>query len=277
MTARRDPGEAEAIWRRYDAMESRLTAPLSARMLELARVAPGMRVLDLATGRGEPAIAAAHRVGPGGYVLGIDVSAPMLAMARERASREGVPHLDLRVTDAAAPGGLPGEGFDVALARWGLMYMASPIDALVNAHRALVPGGVFVAAVWAEPERVPYASLPRRLLERRWPLPPIDFEAPGTFRYADPARLWRELEQADFRVEHVEDFEVPVMEAETAAEVVAWTRAFGMARLLDGLAEGVQRAWEGEMTREAEALRRDGRIRLGGVSRLVLARRGEAR
>ena len=70
-------------------MEARLTAPLSERMLALAKLGPGMRVLDLATGRGEPAISAAHRVGPTGAVFGVDLSAAMLEIARERAAREG--------------------------------------------------------------------------------------------------------------------------------------------------------------------------------------------
>jgi len=87
MTAQRPLLSAEEVWQAYDAMEARLTAPLSERMLELARVGPGMRVLDLATGRGEPAIPAAHRVGPSGSVLGIDISASMLAMARLRADQ----------------------------------------------------------------------------------------------------------------------------------------------------------------------------------------------
>jgi hypothetical protein len=64
----------EALWRRFDAMELRLTAAVSERMLELASLGSGMRVLDLATGRGEPAIRAAHCVGETGHVLGIDLS-----------------------------------------------------------------------------------------------------------------------------------------------------------------------------------------------------------
>lgn len=66
-------------------------------------------------------------------------------------------------------------------------------------------------------------------------------------------------------------------EADGSAWIVAWTRAFGMARLLDGLPEGTQRAWESDMAREAEALRCEGCIRLGGVSRVVVARRGDSR
>jgi hypothetical protein len=153
------------------------------------------------------------------------------------------------------------------------MYMDSPVDALVGARRAMVPGGVLVAAVWAEPERVPYFTLPRRVLEKYRPLPPIDLASPGTFRYAHPERLLRDLHQAGFHVEHVEEFEVPVMEAQTASELVAWVRAFGLTRLLNELPEQAQRSWEEDLAKEAEALRKDGFVRLGGVTRIVVASR----
>src|SRR4051812_22696285 len=184
MTAQRPILSAEAVWQKYDRMEARLTAPLSERMLELAGVGPGMRVLDLATGRGEPAVAGAHRVGPSGAVLGVDISASMLDMARERAQREGVTNLELRVLDAASLDELPADHFHSTLIRWGLMYMDAKVAALRGARRAMVPGGRLVAAVWAEPERVSYFSLPRRVLEKYRPLPAIDYASPGTFYYA---------------------------------------------------------------------------------------------
>jgi SAM-dependent methyltransferase len=265
MTAQRPVLGAEEVWRTYDRMEARLSAPLSERMLDLAGVGPGMRVLDLATGRGEPAIPAAHRVGPSGSVVGVDVSASMLAMARERAAHEGLTNLELRAMDAASLAGIPAASFDAILVRWGLMYMDAPVDALAGARRAMVPGGVLVAAVWAEPERVPYFTLPRRVLAAYRPLPPID-----------PERLHRDLRRAGLRVAHVEELEVPVMEAETAVELVAWARAFGLTRLLNDLPEHAQRSWEEDLAREAEALRTDGVIRLGGVTRIVVASRADA-
>lgn len=271
MTALRPILSAEEVWRTYDAMEARLTAPLTERMIDLAGIRPGMHLLDLGTGRGEPAISAARRVGPSGFVLGVDVSASMLDMARQRAAREGVTNLELRVMNAEALGGIPTAYFDATLARWGLMYMGSPVAALGGARRAMVPSGVLVAAVWAEPERVPYFSLPRRVLERHRPLPPIDFAAPGTFRFADPERMQRDFRDAGLRIEHVEEMEIPVMEAETAAELVAWVRAFGLTRLLNDLPEQAQAHWEEELAQEAESLRKDGFVRLGGVTRIVVA------
>ncbi|AKU91967.1 2-heptaprenyl-1,4-naphthoquinone methyltransferase [Vulgatibacter incomptus] len=263
----------EEIWRRYDEMEVRLSAPLSERMLELARVGPGQRVLDLATGRGEPAIPAAHRVGPGGSVLGIDVSASMLAMARERAAREGASNLELRVGEASSLEGVQQGSIDSTLVRWGLMYMDSPVDALDCARRAMVPGGLLVAAVWAEPDRTPFYSLPRSIFERYRRLPPIDFEAPGTFRFAQPLRLHRDLERAGLRLEHEEEIEVPVMEAETPWALIAWMRAFGWARFVNDLPEYARKSWEAGVVEAAATYSKAGLIRLGGVTRIIVASR----
>jgi ubiquinone/menaquinone biosynthesis C-methylase UbiE len=261
----------EEVWRKYDCIEARLTARVSERMVDLAGLRPGMRVLDLATGRGEPAIIAAHRVSPGGSVLGIDHSASMLGMARERAHGEGASNLELRVANAESLDGVPTAHFHATLARWGLMYMDSPVAALTAARRAMVPHGVLVAAVWGEPERVPYFTMPRRVLAKYRRLPEMDQESPGTFRYADPDRLQGDLSRAGFHVHTMEEMDVSVMEAETGSELVEWARAFGLTPLLNDLSDEVQQAWEEDLVRAAEPLRTDGVIRLGGVTRIVVA------
>lgn len=261
----------EEVWREYDETELRLTAPLSERMMDLARLGPGMRVLDLATGRGEPAVRVARRVAPGGMVVGVDVSKAMLRMARERADREGIANLELIGTDAETLLGVEATRFDATVVRWGLMYLDSPVAALKSARRAMVSAGILVAAVWAEPERVPYYTLPRFVLERYRALPPADPEAPGTFRYADLGRLQRDFAAAGFTIEHIEEIDVEVMEAATDAELVAWTRAFGLTQLLNNLPAETQQAWEADLVRIAEPLRVDGYVRLGGVTRIVVA------
>jgi ubiquinone/menaquinone biosynthesis C-methylase UbiE len=262
----------EELWRRYDAVESRLTAPLCDRMLDLAGIHPGMRILDLATGRGEPALQAARRVAPDGFVVGVELDDGVLEMAREKARQSGLSNLDLRVADAASPQGIASNYFHAATVRWGLMYMAAPVPALMNVHQALLPTGVLVAALWAEPERVPYYTLPRRLLQRYCPLPPIDAEAPGTFRYADIERVTRDFGRAGFLLEHVEEMEVTVFESESDEELVDWVRALGLTQLLNSLPEHVQRAWEIDLTREVRR-RGAGSLRLGGVTRIVRARK----
>jgi ubiquinone/menaquinone biosynthesis C-methylase UbiE len=263
----------EEFWRKYDAIESRLTAALSERMLDLAGIGPGARVLDLATGPGEPALRAARRVAPDGLVVGLELDGRVLELAREKARQRGLSNLDLRAADATVPDRVPSNCFHAVTVRWGLMYMSAPVAALVNAHEALLPTGVLVAALWAEPERVPYYTLPRRLLERYRTLPGIDREAPGPFRYADLERIRRDFAEAGFTLDHVEEMEVTVFETETDAEMVDWVRAVGLTRLLEGLPEDDQRAWERDLVREVRRMAAGGSLGLGGLTRIVRARK----
>ena len=262
----------EEFWRRYDAMESRLTASLSERMLDLAGLGPGQRVLDLATGRGEPALRAAARVGPEGRVLCVEPSLAMLHMTQEKARADGLTNLDFRVSEAESVEGLPEGRFHATTVRWGLMYMASPLAALATARRALMSTGVLVAALWAEPERVPYVTLARTLLQKYRTLPALDAEAPGPFRYDAPRTIARDFAAAGFSVDLVEEMDVSVVEASSSAEVIAWLVSLGLAPLLQALSEGDRQAWERDCTSELERRRSGGFIRLGGVTRIVRAR-----
>lgn len=265
----------EDIWALYDDVETRLTASVSERMLDLAGVGVGMRVLDLGTGRGEPALKAAARVGAAGVVFGIDRSDGMLRMARRKAKQQGLTNLDFRAAQAESLGDIPAAHFHAATCRWGLMYFDDPVAALVVARRALLPGAPLVAALWAEPERVGCHSLPRRILERYRTVPPIDVEVPGMFRFATRERIVRDFREAGLALDVWEEMDVPVFEATSAREVVAWTRALGngIGRMVDELAERDQREWEDDLAKELEATRTaDGPIQVGGVTRIVRAR-----
>jgi ubiquinone/menaquinone biosynthesis C-methylase UbiE len=263
----------EEFFRKYGDVESRLTAALSERMLDLAGIGPGARVLDLATGAGEPALRAARRVAPSGVVVGLDKDDGVLQIAREKARQSGISNLDLRVADATVPEGVPPDGFDAVTVRWGLMYMSAPLVALMNAHRALAPTGVLVAALWAEPDRVAYHALPRRLLARYRALPGIDLEAPGPFRYSTLERTARDFATAGFSVDHVEEMEVVVFETETEAQMVDWVRAVGLGRLVDELPQDVQRAWEADLAGELRRAAAGGALGLGGSTRIIRARK----
>ena len=263
-------------WRVYDEIEARLSAPLSERMLDLAELRPGMRVLDLAAGRGEPGVRAARRVAPHGSVLGIDIGESVLAIGRERAAREGVTNLELRLGDAESLTGVPDESFDVATARWGLMYMRAPVEALKSTRRALRPGGVLVAALWAEPARVAWAAMPRRVLSRFREVPAldgIDPDAPGAFRYAARETIERDFGAAGFAIEHVEEIDVPVIEAADGAGIVAWVRDLGLVKEALDLSDADYAAWERGIAEEAEKGRVGDVVQVGGVSRVVVARR----
>lgn len=279
MTTQRLPqqtpwAELVARFRRNHEMESRLTAPVSERMLDLACLEPGMRVLDVASGMGEPSLRAAQRVGPSGFVLGTDLVDGMLEAAREQARALALSNIELRAADAETLE-LPEQSFDAATVRWGLMYMPRPERALERIWRALRPSARLVCACWAGPEQVEYASLPRRSLARFRPLPPLEPDAPGVFRYSDPEHLRAVLARCEFATEHVEAMRVPVMEAADGAGVVRWIRDFAgpLAKLVAELPPETQRAWEEEVARECEHHRTGGKIILGGVTWLVVARR----
>lgn len=266
------PSHAQ-IWEQYDSIETALTEGLSERLLELAQLQPGMRVLDLATGRGEPACRAAHRVAPDGTVLGIEPDAAIAAMAERRAAREGLHNFAVRVAPAESLGDLPQAQFDVVTARWGLMYMQDPVAVLRHAHRALRRDGLLVAAMWCEPERVDYVALPRQLLSRHRAIPAIDRDAPGTFRYADMSATSRDFAAAGFTITHTEELVVPVFAADTTAEVITWCRTFGMQRLLQDLPAGAQLAWEHDFDRALRETHAAPPFLLTGTTRLVVARR----
>jgi SAM-dependent methyltransferase len=262
-------------WRRYDDDEQRLSAPVSERMLDLAGVRPGARVLDIATGRGEPAVRAAARVAPDGLVVGTDVSADMLAFARTRADEAGVTTLQLRVADGETLAAVDERGFDAALCRWGLMYFERPAEALAAVRLRLREGGRLVLALWAEPARVPWWSWPREVLARHVPLPPVDPTVPGPLRFAEPASLHAMLDAAGLAPEREEEIVTPVMESATIDGLIDWCLTFGLARLLAGQPETVRAAWRADMAAAAARWRdADGRYRLGGLTRLVVARAG---
>jgi SAM-dependent methyltransferase len=260
-------------WRRHFEAEARLTAALSDRMIDLAGLAPGMNVLDVGSGTGEPAMRAARRVAPGGVVLAVDASAAMLQLARERADAEGLSNLELRHVDAQALECAAGV-FDAATARWSLMYMQAPERALERVHRALRPGGRLVAAFWAEPERVEFATSWRRVLARFRPVPPIDLERPGVFRHATEDAIRRSLAAARFTLEGLEERHVPVVEVDHGDELVAWVLSFGgeASRLVAELPAASQEAWARELAAEVEQHRRGTTIQVGGVTRLAVAR-----
>lgn len=266
--------ERVALVRRYHDMESRLTAPVSERMLDLALLRPGMRVLDVASGMGEPSLRAAQRVGPSGFVLGTDLVDGMLEVAREQARALALSNIEFRAGDAETLE-LPEQSFDVATIRWALMYMPRPERALERIWRALRPSGLLVCACWAGPEQVEYASLPRRTLARFRALPPIEPDAPGVFRFSDPEQLRVVLMRSGFAMAHVEAMRVPVMEAEDGAGVMRWIREFAgsLARLAAELPPEVQRAWGMEVARECEQHRTGDKVLLGGVTWLVVARK----
>lgn len=246
-------------------------------MLELADLTRGMRILDLATGRGEPAVPAAQRVGPTGSVVGVDVSETMLEMAQQRALKEGIHNLTLLVDDATHLAKLPRAEFDVVLCRWGLMYFPDPLQALRAARRCCAPTGRLVVALWAEPERVDYVHVPRSLLKQVATLPEIQPDQPGTFRFADRHIIERDLAESGWTIKTMDEIYTPVMQATTPEELVHWCECFGMNRLLQDMSTEVRTTWRNLLRQHFPKLcnqpgmGQPGIAYLGGITRIVVA------
>lgn len=194
-------------WRKWDEVFTRSTAALSARMAELAGALRGRRVLDVASGTGEPALELARRVGPEGAVLGTDLVEPMLAFAREKATAAHLFNVEFRRVDGEALDERPAS-FSAATIRWGLMFMPDPIACLRRCFAALEPGGRVVVACWAEPERNPWAAVTAGIIRRHLGTPPPPPGTPGIFAFADSRRLLGALSEAGFTAATLE--EVPV-------------------------------------------------------------------
>lgn len=198
--------EAAQGWRKHWSVFERGAQPLSDRLMELAHVGPGMRVLDVATGIGEPAMTAARRVGPSGRVVAVDQAPQMLAVARERMQAAGMENVEFVEGDAETVT-LPPDSFDAAVCRWALFFFADPVAFLSRLRASLVPGGWLAAAVWGPPERVPMISLPMAVLSRELGQP-LSQPGVGPFDLSVPATLEQLLRDAGFADVRSEPFPV---------------------------------------------------------------------
>jgi ubiquinone/menaquinone biosynthesis C-methylase UbiE len=195
-------GAAEG-WQRSSVARAHLLAPLTERMLDLAGVGVGYRVLDVAAGTGEQTLAAARRVGPTGAVLATDIAAQMLALAAEAAAQAGLRNVETRVRDARDLD-LEPESFDAAISRLALMLLPERAQAMAGIHRALKTGKKFAALVLATADECPFIALPMRIAGRCARTPEAPFGDPGMFALGDPAMLATVYRGAGFREVTVE-------------------------------------------------------------------------
>jgi SAM-dependent methyltransferase len=195
---------------------------VSNKLVELAKIKPGQRVLDIATGIGEPAVTAARAVGARGHVIATDISPEMLAIGRERAHREGLENIEFREGDIEIID-LPNSSFDAALCRWGLMFLPNISIALHNIHKTLVSGGKLAAAVWAEPIKVPQLDVALSTIRELLQLPPPPPDMPGPFSLADFNKLKNSLLQAGFSDILSENIQV-TFEFDSAEDYVRFTQ-----------------------------------------------------
>jgi ubiquinone/menaquinone biosynthesis C-methylase UbiE len=152
-----DPNPSRQMWASRVASFARDGAPKSrhyaAALVDLVAPPAGAKILDIATGTGVVAVAAAQRVGPTGSVVATDFVAEWAPYVAESAAEAGVTNVTFEVMSAEALA-LPDASFDAVFCQFGLMFVPDRMLALREMHRVLKPGGRLGLAVWSVPERV---------------------------------------------------------------------------------------------------------------------------
>ena len=206
---RQDWNRVASGWEKWDRFFDEQMAFLNHRLVADARLRAGLRVLDLGSGTGYPALLAAQTVGSSAAVVGIDLAEQMLEAARRKADSLGLFNITFRTGDVTT---LPFEAasFDAVTSRFCLMFLPEIQKAAAEIARTLKPGGWLSAAVWSVPDKNAYLMIPITVIKQFLDLPPPDSSAPGIFRLAKPGDLAGMLQEAGF---------VSIAEEEFLAEV----------------------------------------------------------
>ena len=189
-------GPAGRRWMERQDTQDVFLAPISDLLLDRSHPEKGERVVDIGCGCGATTIELAQRVAPTGYVLGMDISAPMLGRARERA-RADLP-LEFVLADATVHAFEP-RRTDLLFSRFGVMFFADPVLSFANMRKALRVGGRLAFACWREPRNNPWMMVALQEAYKHVPRPPeVGPDDPGPFAFANEQRVRRILAEAGF-------------------------------------------------------------------------------
>jgi SAM-dependent methyltransferase len=185
-------------WAELTKLLDRQIEGIGERVLEVLAPRPGERLLDVGCGCGQTTVARGRAVGPAGRVVGLDVSHPMLEVARRRVAEAGLAQVELVEADAQTHA-LEAGAFDGLFSRFGVMFFADPVAAFGNLRRVLVPGARLAFACWRSPAENPVMTTAMTAARHRFPpLPTPVPGAPGPFAFADDGRVRALLEAAGF-------------------------------------------------------------------------------
>lgn len=210
---------------KWKAKSAAMGQPVTDALVEYARPAAGMKVLDLASGTGEPAITLAGRVEEQGHVTAFDLSADLLEIATRRAHSRRLTNFTTQQGDAhSLP--FPENHFDLATSRFGVMFFRDPVAALQELRRVLRPGARACFLAWG-PFEQPYWQSMMGVVHKHVGgalLPP---GGPNPFRFAEPGSLSTVLRSAGFNAVEEDTKTLPWMWPGSVEEV--WEQAQGVA------------------------------------------------
>lgn len=188
---------AAPFWKKWYsqlAFQSRRATEL---VVERAALSPGMHVLDLASGSGEPSLSVSVVVGPQGRVVATDLLREMLEIAEENAAARGLRNIEFRAADAEQLP-FPDRHFDRITCRFGIMFVPDIQKALREMRRVLKPGGRVSFVTWGPLEENPLFGLMIRPFLKYVEVPPPPPDSPHIFRFADTSKLEQTITDAGF-------------------------------------------------------------------------------
>jgi SAM-dependent methyltransferase len=261
---------AAAGWRKWSQLIDEGASKVSERLVELAGIEPGYRVLDVAAGYGEPSLTAARRVGGEGSVVATDISAEMIAFGRERAAAGGVDNIEFIESDAASLD-FPEASFDAALSRWGIIFEPDGEAAAARVRTFLKPGGHMAISSWGPPDRVPMLGLPMRTVMERLQVPPPPPGTPGPLSRPTPEALAGLLEGGGFSDVAVEEADL-IFEWQSAEEFTTFIKEIAppIIAMIEPHPKDVQdETWAAITEAVREAAADSGKVRLSNQALLA--------
>lgn len=265
-------GDIGRRWAEDPDRRDKVLAPVADSLLTAAGLAPGDAVLDIGCGCGATTLAAARAAGPTGSALGIDLSEPMLEVARRRAHERAVANVRLEQADAQTHA-LAWAAFDVAISRFGTMFFADQVAAFTNIAGALRPGARLCLATWQPLAANDWLTIPGAMLLRYGTLPEAA-DGPGMFAQSDPAALTAMLTTAGFDAVHSKPVTVTLTIGANPAEAAEYLAASGPGRaMLDTIADDVRPAAIGAVRAALAEHAGPGGVRLDAAIWLTTATR----
>jgi len=181
-------GPSGQSWVEAQALLDRAFRPFEDRLVEAASTGPHRRVLDIGCGTGSTTLAVARRLGAASRCVGVDISEPMLALARTRGAHEGSPAEFIRADAQTYP--FEAGIFDLVVSRFGVMFFDDPVRAFANVRRASANGAELRCIAWRSAADNPFMTTAERAAAPLLPaLPARQPDAPGQFAFANPTRV----------------------------------------------------------------------------------------
>ena len=221
-------GDSGRRWVADADRRDRVLAPVADALLAAADLTIGEGVADIGCGCGATALAAARAVGPTGAVYGIDLSEPMLDVARRRAEASGLANITLVQGDVQIHR-YPARS-DVAISRFGTMFFADQVAALTNIRHGLRPGGRLCVATWQPLEANDWLRIPGAALLRHGDLPDAETTGRSMFSQSDPDSVTTTLHAAGFTDPRLEPVKLLLVLGADADETVDYLATTGPGR-----------------------------------------------